>query len=99
MTDLEEQRKNEQMREMITKMGLDYDRIRKQYKSGYGLEKIAEMHRINIEQLKWVLDNIIKVSRSEWTIRNENRKKFASIQIPFELPNNRRTYLSRSRNA
>ncbi len=90
MSELEELRKNEQMRSMIDKIMLDYDRIKEQYKSGYGLDKIAEMHRITVEQLKWILNNVIRVTNADGKIRKENREKFRSIQISFELPENRK---------
>ncbi len=91
MVELEKQKKYEQMKARIDKMNLDYDRIKNEYTSGIGIDHIAMMNKITIEQLEWVLKNILKITKGEWQTRKENRKKFAEIQIPFELPDNRRT--------
>lgn len=57
-----------------------------------GIERITWMNGITTEQLESILKDVLKITRKEWNARKENIEKFAAIQIPFELPDNRRTH-------
>ena len=82
---------DKQMKVMLAKKRIDYDELKYKYLDGTGIDKIAMKYHITVEQLKWILENVLKITRREEEIRKRNIEKFNAIQIKFEVPDRRTT--------